>query len=308
MAIIIAEYLGQRTDTAINIQPYLQNSSTVIPLCPFNNLPCAKLKKKTNPTVPVCSLRRNGELYIVCEHRLASSTIEQSKIISPYQSEILYTLAKEVFSPSITPAQIAFRAEVTMATGSRADFILAITPETIASYGPKRLIVEMQGGGETSNTGGMTRKVQTWAVSSNPTNAALTEIIGTIGLITTNAWRRLQEQFLAKASVAAASGYGFVACVGAHLFDYVREKLGNDFNQFSLPKDQLEWNVALIAWKEASQGISVGTSIPLEIDTNRTVYTTYARLSQALTNQGSSDLAAFNGTYQTLDSREIILT
>ncbi len=56
-------------------------------------------------------------------------------------------------------------------TPYKADFIMS----TITGYspfsGPDRLVVEMQGGGETSNTGDITKHLKSWEL--NPTEQTL---------------------------------------------------------------------------------------------------------------------------------------
>ncbi len=124
MSISVAEYLGQRTDAPTQIKPIPLPFSQPIPLCPFNKLPCKKMNMKTNSKFPVCSLRRNGEIYIVCENRLVSTTSEHDLPMSPYQADTLHKLAQEVFHSTIAINQLAYKAEVRMKSGHVADYTI----------------------------------------------------------------------------------------------------------------------------------------------------------------------------------------
>src|SRR5258708_18668560 len=122
MAVSIAEYLGQRTDSDGSIIPVdvPPSSLAMIPLCPFNNQLCSKISKgfrdSGNPQNadvdnmqskhPVCSLRKyDSTHYIVCEDRLLSSSTSQ---ISDYQKEMLLQTAQALFNSSIGYAQVGY--------------------------------------------------------------------------------------------------------------------------------------------------------------------------------------------------------
>lgn len=298
MAVIVAEYLGKRTDSTVQIEPIPIPFQHPVPDCPFNKLPCKKMNKETEANFPICSLRRNGELYIVCEHRLVSTSGEQDLPLSPYQAKMLLTLAKEVFYANIALDQVLYKSEVRMKSKSKADYMLSVTPDVLKTYGPRRLIVEMQGGGETSNTGTMTRHLEKWSTLEKPTNRFLSSPLPHVGLIQTNAWRRLQEQIFAKASVAALSGYGFVACIGTILFDSVTRKIDGLYD-IQVSRDE-QWDVAIITYCEDKEGQMIGETIPLRIDQSRTIYTTYEKLVAKLVSRGLPDLEAFEGTWRKL--------
>jgi len=306
VAIIVAEYLGKRTDLDTKIIPIPHHvvegkgiQFEERSLCPFNELPCKKMDKQSNARFPICSLRRNRELYIVCEHRLVSTSKQKGLPLAPYQSKMLVTLARELFLRELTIEQLMYKVEVTMSSGSRADYMLGVTSDVANTYGPRKLIVEMQGGGETSDTGNMTAHLVDWTFSANPTNTLLSSPIS-VGLIQTNAWRRLQEQILTKGSVAESSDYGFVACVSTHLFNLVKEKV-NNFEGLEVVRES-KWNTALVAYKEGEKPIIDG-SIPLEID--RIVYMNYNALAKRLIDRGEADLDAFSGTWWKLTGEEV---
>jgi hypothetical protein len=241
MAVTIAEYLGQRTDSNITIQPCEVPASTLasVAICPFNNLPCSKIMKGFKERIegqvpdestkqakhPVCSLRKNdGTFYIVCEDRLISGSTAQ---ISDYQKEMLLQVAKWVFSPELVLSQVGYKSEVRIQTGDtqkqhhKADFILAVDDSVTKTYGHRRILLEIQGGGETNNTGMITRHIEHWWRSDAPNNELLRQNITKAGTIETNAWRRFQEQLFAKATTAKKSQCGFAVALGTVVFDYI---------------------------------------------------------------------------------------
>jgi hypothetical protein len=326
LAIIVAEYLGQKLETEEHIKPFAHHEEDGKGLqfeekgtCPFIGQLCKKMDKKKNAKFPVCSLRRSGELYIVCEHRLASTCKERGGALSPYQSNMLLSLAREVFSPEITVEQLLFKSEVYIASTlseedeedkqkkfGRADYLLCITPDVVRTHGHRKLIVEMQGGGETSDTGNMTEQLKEWTRSELPTNEILSRPLD-VGFIQTNAWRRLQEQLLTKGSVAVSSGYGFVACIGTHVFDQVEEKL-NGFDDIRTSKEPGAWDTALIAYSEDKSPAAkeiVKNAIPLKIDQDRILYTTYKALATKLIDRGVPIPEIFNGPWLKLTGEAV---
>lgn len=298
MAVTIAEYLGKRTDSTTQIEPVPIPFARPIPACPFNKLPCKKMDKKTGANFPICSLRRGNELYIVCEHRLASTSGDQDLPLSPYQAKMLLTLAREVLNEDVKPEQVLYKAEVVMKSRSKADYMLSVSSDVSETYGPRKLIVEMQGGGETNNTGTMSRHIKQWTNSDTPTNAFLSAPLGEVSPIQTNAWRRLQEQIFSKASVAVLSQCGFVACIGTIIYDSMSTKL-NGFGSIQMEKSD-KWNVAFLTYCEDRDGPAIGETIPLKIDYSRVVYTTYDKLVNKLITRGIPDPDAFEKGWKTL--------
>ena len=327
MAIIVAEYLGQRIESNEDITPFPYQEAEEkgiqfekMGICPFNGLTCKKMDKGTNARFPVCSLRRNEELYIICEHRLISTTRKTGYPLSPYQEKMLLALAREIFSPDVTSNQLLYKTEVYVASAEeieenesakrkkfgRADYMLSVTPDVTKTYGPRKLIIEVQGGGETSKTGNMTTQLKRWTNAEHPTNRLLSTPLD-VGLIQTNAWRRLQEQILTKGSVAAASGYGFVACVGTHVFDQVKTKLNNFADLPVLSKEEDTWDTALVAYREdTSETESIITNaIPLEVDYSRIIYTRYTELANILIRRGEAVPAIFAGKWWKLTGEAV---
>ena len=99
MLVIVAEYLGIRTDSVNPILPIQELQSKPKLPCPFRNSHCLKAAKGQQP---VCSVRdTNGELWIVCEHRLCATTPKAASL-NEHQRKILHLVAKSVFGDSTT--------------------------------------------------------------------------------------------------------------------------------------------------------------------------------------------------------------
>ena len=317
MAINIAEYLGQRTDSheqiiPMPILPEVRRDQS--PRCPFNNQPCMKMRASSNPKQPICSLRKTkGTYYVVCENRLISTDIRD---ISDYQRKMLLMAGQHLFNPTIRPNQLAYKAEVGIQTQEKvagnhnhiADFILAVVDPELATYSARRILTEVQGGGETSSTGSITRHVENWEADANPNNEMLRKSIKKTGTIETNAWRRLQEQLFAKATTANKSGYGFATLLGEVVFDYL-SKMIPDLNSIrSQPHDA--WDVAFIVYKERplQAGESPVGSVDFIVDPEKTFYTKLPKLLYQMSLRGQSDRAAFAGAFTTLDGASVNLS
>lgn len=234
MAVIVAEYLGVRTDKGYDIQPININKNTddgskpFLP-CPFKNSHCDKAKRGDKP---VCSLRDSatGELWIVCSHRLCA-TQKGSKIkpiaLNEHQKLVLHSVAKEVFNPEITRDEIIVNREVqipvTDDSDYSADYVMWLkSPPTISAFNPARpVILEMQGGGETTSTGDLTKHIANWEKGL----AELTSPVSKTAPLVTNAWRRQQEQFLVKGNAAMLTGGRMVFCFGSMIYDYLMPRL-----------------------------------------------------------------------------------
>jgi hypothetical protein len=199
MGVTIAEYFGQRTDIPTPIiQPV--TAASLNKTCPFMNKECAKVSKKLKPG---CSVRkRSGDSWIVCRERLCSTN--KNIPLTDYQKNILLSIAKEVFLPDIQKEHIFIKREMNIpvvgSSSYHADYIMSIQNFTGELRGPKNVILEMQGGGETSDTGHITRHLDTWEKIRDKTNAFLSQEVNA-GTIETNAWRRRQEQFIIKGNI-----------------------------------------------------------------------------------------------------------
>jgi len=303
MPVSVAEYLGIRSDKNVDIQPLLNLSSKPTVPCPFRNSHCLKAKKGQQP---VCSVRdTSGELWIVCEHRLCATTPKAGPV-NDHQKKILRMIGKAIYSQNISDEEILIKREeqipITATSDYKADFIMWRLNSKQGSPigGDKAAIVEIQGGGETAGTEKLTAHIKEWSDLSLPTNEHLRQSANAVPLVT-NAWRRQQEQFLVKGSVAMLTGAKIAFCVGSLLYDYLIQRL-TTVNLQDL--QGANWSLALIAFVEdkgASPPACAPDSIQFKIDPERTLYTNYFSFIQALTNQGAPQPAVFTGDYQDLN-------
>lgn len=210
MAVSIAEYLGVRTDMGHEIIP-VQLGKKNTPACPFMNWHCTKAYSGNHP---VCAVRNSdGEVWIVCSHRLCSTNARIGGL-TEHQKDILTSVAKTIYS-DISSDDILYKQEapITVSDTSvyHADYVMWRKSPNSSPYKPDRAVVlEMQGGGETSNTGEITRHIDTWIQSEETIDLA--KVVGANPLVT-NAWRRQQEQFLVKGNVAMLTGGKMVFCI-----------------------------------------------------------------------------------------------
>ncbi len=307
----VAEYYGFRTDVDSPIAPISipeKNQSWIdensIPVCPFSagNV-CKKAKSKNEP---VCSVRnKDGDLWIACSERLCAT--KKDKPLCRHQQDILLDIARHIFSKDLSLDDVCVKREASLAvvdgTSYHADYIMTTRSGRVSSPGPDRVILEMQGGGETTNTGKLTDQVKLWKEMHAPCNEVLRGGTAASPLVT-NAWRRQQEQFLVKGNIAMKTwkGLGLVFCVGTLLYDYLKKRL-KDANLQDL-KDYY-WNLALIAIEEDKDNAPSEGPIPLRVDEGRMLFTNYQSFVQALINQGSPSVKAFEGDFITLDNQSV---
>lgn len=301
MTASVAEYFGNRTDIdSEDIEPIeipdKWASSDDIPLCPFSGgNACKKLKSKNEP---VCSVRDGaGTLWIACSERLC--TTKKDIPLCDHQVGILEDIARHIFNPDIPAEDVCVKREVSLnvveGTSYHADYIITPASGSSATSGPDRLVLEMQGGGETSNTGHLTNQVKAWKRTPGRTNELLRTPTPATPLVT-NAWRRQQEQFLVKGNIAMKTwkGLGIAFCVGTLLYDYLMDRLSSA----NLPDlKHYNWTLALIAIKEDTDVPVTPGPIPLKVDESRLLYTNYQTFVQALINQGEPSLDAFVGEF-----------
>lgn len=303
MGVTAAEYFGQRTDVDFPaINPIHDRDA----MCPFSaGNTCKKLKSGNQP---ICSVRKaDGTLWIVCSDRLCAT--KKDIPLCEHQSRILFDIGKHIFDPSVTRNEICVKREerlnVVEGTKYNADYVISLSSGRTCFSGPDRMILEMQGGGETTNTGRLTQLVTEWEQNPNRTNAQLRRT-SEASTLETNAWRRQQEQFIVKGNIAMKTwkGYGIAFCVGTVLFDYLMNKL----TSANLPdlKDY-NWTLALIAIREDISGQPEAGPIPLCVDDSRMLFTNYQTFVQALINQGEPSLDAFRGKFINLNNEEVII-
>lgn len=312
MAVKVAEYLGHNTEApGATVAPVLD-----VKPCPFmNGELCKKLSNDKKP--PICSVRktargRDGALWITCSKRLCAS--QHNISLSQYQSDMLFAIGKILFGDGISKSDVLIKSEEQIsfleptAKPYRADFTMQLKDPVKSSIrGKNRFIVEMQGGGETSNTGKLTSQVEAWSNLSSRTNADLTRPVKDVGTLETNAWRRQQEQLLVKGSSAKATGEcGMALCIGQALYDYITKKIGAAKLQlYRNNPPQVAWSLAVIpiieVVKTDPEGISVGDSLSLKPDKANTLYMDYDIFVGLLVAQGGDSGAAFSGNCLDLD-------
>lgn len=312
MGVSVAEYFGQRTDVdSPVIEPVAfpnkdSEDENDFPKCPFSagNV-CKKLKSGNEP---VCCVRKaDGTLWINCSERLCSTKKDLS--LCRHQKSILLDIGRHIFSPEITEDDLCVKREerlsVIEGTKYNADYIITLKSGQSNFSGPDRLILEMQGGGETTNTGVQTRHIKEWRDSFVNSNSFLREETAA-STLETNAWRRQQEQFIVKGNIAMKTwkGYGIAFCMGTLLFDYLKNKLATA----NLPDlRNYNWTLALIGIKEDRSKPATSGPIPLVVDEGRLLYTNYQTFVQALINQGEPSPEAFCGEFVNLNNQKIII-
>lgn len=251
----------------------------------------------------MCSVRKpDGTMWIVCSDRLCNT--KKDIPLCDHQRQILLEIAKHIFSPDVTMADVCVKREerlnVVEGTKYNADYIISLASGRSNYSGPDRLVLEMQGGGETSNTGKITTILTRWMADPNRTNALLrTETDAST--LETNAWRRQQKQFIVKGNIAMKTwkGYGIAFCVGTVLYDYLMNKLASA----NLPNlREYNWTLAIIAIKEDDSAPVAPGPIPITVDESRMLFTNYQTFVQALINQGEPSLDAFRGEFVNLDN------
>ena len=315
MGVSVAEYLGKRTDidNPVIVPVHVETDKDrrrilkqqgAIPGCPFV---CGNMCKKiASGNEPVCSVRKpDGTLWLNCSERLCAT--KSGIPLSEYQSEILLQVGKYIYNQSVTREQICVKREARLSvierTDYNADFIIALQGGNQHSSGPERLVLEMQGGGETTNTGEMTAHIRRWKAAPSPTNEYLRRATAA-STLEANAWRRQQEQFIVKGNIAMKTlrGCGIAFCVGTLLFDYLMGKLASAH----LPDlREHNWTLALIGFKEDTSGTRQDSSISLIVDEDRLLYTNYQTFVQALINQGEPTPNAFRGDFINLNNQPV---
>lgn len=315
MAVQIAEYLGQRTDVdSPLINPVAPKSGA---LCPFMDRACDKVSKANHP---VCSVRKpNGSIWIVCEHRLCSTRQKEKRKVPsekdptrlvdkdvelalvPHQIDILLKVAHVIYGPHVTIDHIGVRREVNIpltevGNSYHADYVMR-------NFAPgskiDEVLLEMQGGGETSSTGAISRHIISWQ-TDNTSNQYLRQAVAA-NTIETNAWRRQQEQFLVKGNVVSQTGGKIVFAVGKELYEYLSRRFKNA-NLRDLRKHN--WTLCILAFDEDKSENPAAGPIPLIVDTERLLFTNYSTFVRFLTDQGGPCPELFEGEFLLLDGNK----
>lgn len=306
MTVTVAEYLGVRTDIGVPIIPVKVTARPKIP-CPFRDAHCDKAARGNKP---VCSVRDvdSQELWIVCSHRLCATSPKNAPL-NEHQKSILHTVAQTIFTPDIDRQDVLVKREtsipITAESDYSADYVMWRNNPNLASLtAPDRpVILEMQGGGETTATGELTRHIDQWEKLNNPTAAILAQPVKKTAPLVTNAWRRQQEQFLVKGNVAMMTGGRMVFCIGSMIERYLMPRLRETI-QFRDLRDS-NWTLALLTFvedpAETCRPECAPHSLALKIDMGRSLFTNYGSFVQAITNQGSPCNSLFAAPYITLE-------
>jgi hypothetical protein len=165
------------------------------------------------------------------------------------------------------------------------------------------ILLEMQGGGETSNTGKISELLTNWSALSNPTNTYLCQTVSA-STIETNAWRRQQEQFLVKGNVVDQTGGKIVFAVGMPLYDYLYKRIKNAKLR-DLKKHN--WTLCLLPIEEDKSKKLIHGAIPLKINEEKAIFTNYSTFVRFLTDQGYPCPEIFEGEFTLLDNSKVIV-
>jgi len=308
MAVAVAEYFGQRTDIDDpSIQPEPLGEYRI---CPFMDGACSKLKKSLQP---ICSVRKNdGTVWIVCEHRLCATPKTKKDFagkssaasLVEHQKDILWKISKTIYRGDFDKSNIAVAREVQIpieeaGNSYKADYILRNTAE-----GAKidEILLEMQGGGETSQTKHISNHVKEWATNPTRSNSELRKVIPKANSIETNAWRRQQEQFLVKGNIVNQTGGKIVFAVGQLIFDYLYPRVSRA-NLRDLREHN--WTLCLLGIKEDLLAPKTPGPIPFTIDEERLLFTNYSTFVRTLTDQGGPEPSIFLGDFICLDDSSL---
>jgi hypothetical protein len=241
----------------------------------------------------------NGKPWIVCTDRLIPA---KTNTITPYHIAALNSVAQALF-PHVYTGDVGYRRQVSLAVGKGKrvvlDYVLDARPTN--HTGPSKVILEIQGGGETSSTGEMTAHVTRWAKEARPTNAVLRQNLPKVGIIPNNAWKRQLEQIGRKYAVAKKFGGAFALVMGEVFYDYVRHLFPEECPYFP------EWEIAFVSLAE-TESRQPG---PIPIDrVSETIFMTYgdfisAVIGNYLLPENMPD--PFDGIYTTFRNDEYIV-
>lgn len=306
MSVMVAEYLGVRTDIDVAIVPVPVSSRPKIP-CPFRDSHCDKAARGNKP---VCSVRdaETQELWIVCSHRLCATSPKNAPL-NEHQKGILHQVAQTIFTSDIGRHEVLVKREtpipITDESDYSADYVMwRNNPNLTSLAAPDRpVILEMQGGGETTATGELTRHIDQWEKLPAPSTDILAQVVKKTAPLVTNAWRRQQEQFLVKGNVAMMTGGRMVFCIGSMIERYLMPRLRETIQFRDLRGSN--WTLALLTFVEDTEALGrpacAPYSIALKIDMQRSLFTNYGSFVQAITNQGSPCNSLFAEPYITLE-------
>lgn len=314
MPLSVAEYLGQRTDsTHFDIIPS-DFGGSIVPTCPFSGVACQKLKS-SKPSPPVCSVRTtDGKPFIVCSDRLIPS---KANALSSSHISALAAVSGVLF-PKASTKEVGYKRQVSIpfSKGRKIvlDYVLQVNPQAGYKLGRDKVILEIQGGGETSSTGSITHHVAKWASLTHPDNQFLAQAldasylrglckikggstVNVPGIIPNNAWKRQLDQVLKKSVLARQFNAGFALVMGEILYDYVQVTLSVKGEYFP------EWEIALLGIAET---YSDSAESILYNKASKAVFLSYANFITALQDFSlPADIKTpFGGKFTTLRNSE----
>ncbi|MFB2880391.1 hypothetical protein [Floridanema aerugineum] len=279
MAVKIIEFLGINANGLSPSDVRLTEK-----ICPYIGKTCKKIDRH-NPQKPMCVVESTGGVpLIVCAHRLLSTNMQNH---TNYQRSRLFEISELIFNDSIKLDDIEYKNEVTTKLKQRADFILRDRRNGDAC------ILEIQGGGETSNTKILSDHVTEWEnqkkvkLDDFPKRITNKGKTVTPGLIPANAWRRLQEQLIVKGGICISSEKKFVVALGKTIYQHRLKNLPN-LESLKLQKRE-RWNCAFIPYQ-----IQKGeNNIDFIIDHENLLYLDLYNLVSTLIKYGEKDEKLF---------------
>ncbi|MBL5937211.1 hypothetical protein I7V27_22610, partial [Lelliottia amnigena] len=221
-----------------------------------------------------------------------------------HQQKMLLSIARFIYlNEELQPAQIGVKREVTIPLPEadhnyRADYVMR---NFSGNKKVDEILLEMQGGGETSDTKKISDHVVGWAALENPTNAVLRQSVKA-NTLETNAWRRQQEQFLVKGNVVDQTGGKIVFAVGSLLYDYLYKRIRNASLR-DLKKHN--WTLCLLPIKEKTERTIISGPVNFEIDEEKVIFTNYSTFVRFLTDQGYPCPEIFEGVFTLLNNTTI---
>ncbi|NOG39065.1 MAG: hypothetical protein HND43_06680 [Armatimonadetes bacterium] len=256
--------------------------------------PCSKITGSKSYH-PVCSVRTaSGEFFPVCSDRLVPA---KARVLTSEHLEILAQVASALF-PGVDESSVGFRRQVGSQLGEKRqvylDYVLSLNETPF--IGRSRVILEVQGGGETSNTGTISNHVTQWMDQPERTNEMLRQPQNHVNIIPNNAWKRQLEQVFRKAPLARAFGGGFALVMGSVLYEYVRRSVKSGSTWYP------DWDVALV--ELAEQPSSATKSVA--VSAGRSVFMSYSDFVASVSENDDVDRLRnpFQGVYTTLHNYE----
>ena len=293
----VVEYLGKVVESPEPVEPALSGQ------CPFADIKCRKLHRDKKK--PVCSTRKpNGTIWMTCRERLCST---QGEAMTEYQRNVLRRIASEVFDAELDVDSVIYKREVSLALSGRqrirADYILRAKNKAHGrGRGPACVIVEVQGGGSTANTGEMTRYIDGWERKQKRTNKELGRMMGGVNSLENDSWKRQQDQIMTKSSIATQSGHRFVLCVGEALYEYILARL-TGLRGASTRKLDAMWDFVLLPMKEVPKD----GMIDFEVSHEDVIHTTFHKFSSMVITQGNAQADKFAGEFHTLNGDAVLV-